>query len=67
VFAGYFLCDRICLVSSDTDLLPAIKKAQEKGKSVEYVGFSHNLSKALASRCKETIVLNKNTLLPFFT
>ena len=25
------LCDRIILVSSDTDLLPAVKKAREKG------------------------------------
>lgn len=29
------LYERIYLVSSDTDLLPAIKKAQEKGKFVE--------------------------------
>ena len=32
-------CDRIILVSSDTDLLPAIKQAKRKGKEVEYVGF----------------------------
>lgn len=59
------LCERIYLVSSDTDLLPAIKKAQEKGKIVEYVGFSHNLSKALASRCKEKRILTKEALLGF--
>lgn len=34
------LCDHIILVSSDTDLLPAIKKAKEKGKFIEYIGFS---------------------------
>src|SRR5712692_1611558 len=28
------LCERIYLVSSDTDLIPAIQKAQEKGKTV---------------------------------
>ena len=38
------LADTIFLVSSNTDLLPAVKKAQKKGKSVVYVGFSHRLS-----------------------
>ncbi len=59
------LCDRIYLVSSDTDLIPAIQKAQEKGKSVIYVGFSHQVSKALVSSCKETQTLTEDTLLPF--
>jgi uncharacterized LabA/DUF88 family protein len=59
------LCDRIYLVSSDTDLIPAIKKAQEKGKTVIYVGFSHQVSKALVASCRETQTLTKNTLLPF--
>lgn len=58
-------CERIYLVSSDTDLLPAIKKAQEKGKIVEYVGFSHNLSKALIGGCKKKLILNRDALLPF--
>ena len=35
------LCERIMLVSSDSDLTPAIVKVQEKGKIVEYVGFSY--------------------------
>lgn len=59
------LCDRMYLVSSDTDLLPAIKKVQEKGKTVIYVGFSHQVSKALVASCKETQTLTKDTLLPF--
>lgn len=59
------LCERIYLVSSDTDLIPAVAKAQEKGKVVEYVGFSHKLSKAMGARCKETRTLNKEALLPF--
>ena len=52
-------------MSSDTDLIPAIKKAQEKGKTVIYVGFSHQVSKALVASCKETQTLTKDTLLPF--
>jgi uncharacterized LabA/DUF88 family protein len=59
------LADRIILVSSDTDLLPAIAKAQQKGKVVEYVGFSHKISLALARSCKETRTLSKDDLLPF--
>jgi|SRR5689334_16855263 len=59
------LCDRIYLVSSDTDLIPAIQKAQEKGKTVIYVGFSHQVSKALVASCKETQTLTKDILLPF--
>jgi uncharacterized LabA/DUF88 family protein len=33
------LCERLYLVSSDTDLIPAIAKAQEKGITVVYVHF----------------------------
>ena len=56
------LADRIILVSSDTDLIPAIQKAQEKGKIVEYVGFSHKISLALARSCKETKTLTREDL-----
>ncbi|MDP2861134.1 MAG: NYN domain-containing protein [bacterium] len=59
------LCDRIILVSSDTDLLPAIKKAKEKGKVVEYVGFSHQPSLAMIANCSESTLLKKEDLLPF--
>jgi len=59
------LCDRIILVSSDTDLLPAISKAREKGKVVEFVGFSHKPSVAMVARCTESRLLKKEDLLPF--
>lgn len=36
--------DTAIIVSSDTDLIPAIKYIKHKGKKVEYVGFSHNPS-----------------------
>lgn len=58
-------CDRIILVSSDTDLSPAIKKAQKKGKIVEYVGFSHMPSVAMVRYCKQSRILSKDDLLPF--
>ena len=56
------LCDRIIIVSSDTDLLPAIKKAKEKGKIVEYVGFSHQPSLAMIANCSISTLLKKEDL-----
>ena len=59
------ICDRIIVVSSDTDLEPAIKKAREKGKIVEYVGFSHKPSVAMVRFCTESILLKKEDITPF--
>lgn len=58
------LADRIILVSSDIDLAPAIKKAREKGKIVEYIGFSHKPSVAMVSFCTESRLLTKEDFLP---
>lgn len=58
-------CDRIILVSSDTDLAPAIKKVREKGKTVEFVGFSHKASVAMVSFCSESTLLKKEDLESF--
>lgn len=58
-------CDRIILVSSDTDLEPAINKAKEKGKIVEYVGFSHQASVAMVRFCSESRLLTKEELEQF--
>lgn len=60
------LCDKIILISSDTDLAPAIAKAREKNKIVEYVGFSHNPSVAMVSFCSRSRLLTKNELEKFF-
>jgi uncharacterized LabA/DUF88 family protein len=49
--------DEALVVSSDTDLLPAIAKAREKGRHVQYVGFSHQPSVAMVSRCSSTRLL----------
>lgn len=59
------VADKLILVSSDTDLIPAIQKVQEKGKIVEYVGFSHKISLALARCCKETKTLTREDIQPF--
>jgi uncharacterized LabA/DUF88 family protein len=49
--------DEALVISSDTDLLPAIAKAQSKGRHVQYVGFSHQPSVAMVSRCDSTRLL----------
>lgn len=59
------ICDRIIIVSSDTDLEPAIMKAKKKGKVVEYVGFSHKASVAMVRFCSESTLLKVEDLLPF--
>lgn len=56
----------ICyLVSSDTDLIPAIKEEQSAGKKVIYVGFRHQVSYALHNQCKAHILLTKSDLSQF--
>jgi len=59
------LCDKIILVSSDTDLLPAIDKARKLGKIVEYIGFSHKASHAMIDRCSSCFLLRKGDLEKF--
>ncbi len=59
------IADRIIIVSSDTDLEPAIKKTKEKGKIVEYIGFSHKASVAMVSVCSESTLLKKEDLSKF--
>lgn len=55
-------CEKIILVSSDSDLIPAIKKAREKSKEVEYVGFSHQPSVAMVANCSSSRLLTKDDL-----
>ena len=57
------LADSIIVVSSDTDLLPAIKKAKEKGKFVEYIGFSHKPSVAMVANCQKSRLLTYEDML----
>ena len=59
------LCDHFILVSSDTDLLPAVKKAKEKRKTIEYIGFSHQPSLAMIANCSESRLFKKEDLLSF--
>jgi uncharacterized protein (TIGR00288 family) len=54
--------DKYYLVSSDTDLLPAIKTAKDEGKEIVYVGFENFISRALSNNCSSKILLKKTDL-----
>lgn len=57
--------DVAILVSSDTDLLPAIARVQAKGKSVEYVGSSYRPSFGMIKHANEKRLLTKEELARF--
>jgi uncharacterized LabA/DUF88 family protein len=48
---------RLVLISSDTDLLPAIQNVLARGKEVIYVGFSDKLTKAIVVIATETQII----------
>jgi len=58
--------DRIILISSDTDLIPAIKQVQKLGKQVTYVGFKHKPSRALINICSDYVLLSRRDLDEFY-
>lgn len=57
--------DDFYLISSDTDLLPAIQIAREEGKKVVYVGFENFVSQALSRNCSSYLILKKDQLLKY--
>lgn len=58
--------DKAILISSDTDLAPAIEEVKSLGKKVMYAGFLHNQSFGLTKIADELIILRKDELLDFF-
>ena len=59
------LYDIAILVSSDTDLIPAIQKVKKLGKQIEYIGFSHQPSRGLIGYVNSTYLLRNEDLKPF--
>jgi uncharacterized LabA/DUF88 family protein len=51
------LYDTAILVSSDTDLIPAVKYLKYKGKKFEYIGFSHSPSLGMQKFANFSILL----------
>ena len=56
------LYDIVILITSDTDLIPALEKVRSKGKKIEYIGFSHNPSHALITHSDVRRLLIKDEL-----
>ena len=54
--------NRAYLVSSDSDLIPAIKEARSNGREVVYIGFEHQPSFALLRNCTKSHLLTKKDL-----
>lgn len=59
------LYDVAILISSDTDLIPAIKKIRHLGKELEYIGFSHSPSFALQKNATLSRLLLRDDLESF--
>lgn len=57
--------DTAFLISSDTDLIPAIEKMKSLGKKLCYIGFSHNPSVALRRHATYYKLLGRKDILPF--
>lgn len=57
--------DKCFIISSDTDLLPAIQTAKGEGKEVVYVGFENFISRALSRNCSSYLILKKNQIAKF--
>lgn len=51
-------CDRVALVSSDTDLLPALQVAKENQIPISYVCFSEQSTVSLAKVADERVALD---------
>lgn len=59
-------CDVAYLVSSDTDLVPAVDECKRLGGEVVYVGSSsHGQSFGLTKVCNRTILLQQKDVLPY--
>ncbi len=57
--------DKYYLISSDTDLLPAIKTGKDEGKEIVYVGFENFISRALSNNCTSKTILKRKDLQKF--
>lgn len=61
------LYDVAIVVSSDTDLIPAIQKVRALGKGVEYIGFAHKPSFGMQKHATLSRLLLKDELIPFIS
>ncbi|HRH25210.1 MAG TPA: NYN domain-containing protein [Candidatus Paceibacterota bacterium] len=57
--------DSVIIISSDSDLIPAVKYIVTKKKKVEYIGFQNHYSTALINECSTQRVLAGQDLQQF--
>lgn len=64
IVAGAYLdkYDTAIVVSSDSDLIPAIMHARKGGKKIEYVGFAHKPTDDLKKNCDACLLLTKKDI-----
>ncbi len=68
VVAGYEKSfSRAFLISSDTDLLPAIRQVKKQIITVTYVGFKQQPSRALMATCDSTGLLDQADIKKFLS
>ena len=58
--------DEVILVSSDTDLLPAIRVAKARGVKVTYIGFSDKMTRAIIARADASEVIRNQEIIDAF-
>ena len=54
--------DECYVISSDTDIIPAIKDARNEGKKIIYVGFENFISRAMKNNCSRTFISKAKNL-----
>jgi uncharacterized LabA/DUF88 family protein len=54
--------DKLLLLSSDNDLLPAVMTGMEEGKHVRYIGFTHRPSYGLIKHCSSHYLMSPEDL-----
>ena len=59
------LYDEALIISSDTDLIPAMEKVKQLGKAIEYIGFGHQPALAMQTFATISRLLIKDELEPF--
>ena len=61
------VCDRsvktVLLGSSDSDMVPVVRKAQERGAKVVYVGFEYQPNRGLVATCDRPSMLRDNEII----
>jgi len=58
--------DQAILISSDTDLVPAIEEVLSLKKKVKYIGFPYNQSFGLSKVADDLLLLRREDLINFF-